>query len=204
MADAQNAGAVDGEKEEEELQRSGGSSSSEGSSNESADSSHDFEDEPEDWKGEIGAQYHKIQYSFNRITRSTNAEFNEMLKNPRLKPEGARAMTKLRVKWKKSRIEGREDAHEKLRKMRTVWKKLLKDTKEVRKAMNSMRSDYLDMIYDSSLDDIDGNDSGTEDNKADMMTKNATQKEFEKHSSKMVCKIPKELWEKVINRVGVK
>ena len=36
----------------------------------------------------------------------------------------------------------------------------------------------------------------SEDNEADMMTKNATQKEFEKHSSKMVCKIPKVLWEK--------
>ena len=165
MADAQSAGDVDGGGEEE-LQRSGGSSS-ESSSSEDADSSNDFEDEPEDWKGEIGAEYHKIQYSFNRITRSTNAEFNEMLKNPRLKPEGARAMTKLRVKWKKARIEGREDVQEKFRKMRAEWKKLLRDTKEVRKAMNSMRSDYLDMIYDSSLDDIDGNDSGAEEKKAE-------------------------------------
>ena len=36
----------------------------------------------------------------------------------------------------------------------------------------------------------------SEDNEADMMTKNVTQKEFAKHSSKMVCKIPKILWEK--------
>ena len=42
----------------------------------------------------------------------------------------------------------------------------------------------------------------SEDNEANMMTKSATQKEFEKHSSKMVCKTPKRLWGKVIKQGG--